>query len=84
MIALSAVLRLITRPSALATTRLSVSTAPLTTASPSPHAAEITAWSRLPFAGLAVNSTPAASASTIVCRTTAMLTVAASMSCRSP
>ena len=44
---------------------LSVLTEPLTTDSPSPQAALITVSSRRPLLGLAVNITPADSASTI-------------------
>ena len=58
---------------------LSVLTAPLTTDSPSPQAALITVSSRRPLLGLAVNMTPADSASTICWTTTARLTVAGSM-----
>ena len=60
-------------------TRSSVLTGPPTTDSPSPQAALITASSRRPLVGLAVNITPAASASTISWTTTARLTVAGSM-----
>ena len=81
--ALSDVLRSSTRPSALASTRSSVFTVPPTTDSPSPQAAEITASWRRPLVGFAVNSTPAASASTISCTTTARLTVDGSMPWRS-
>ena len=80
MIDFSAVSReMILSPS---TTRLSVSTAPLTTASPRPQAAEITSWSRRPLAGLAVNITPADSASTICWTTTAKATEDGSISWR--
>jgi hypothetical protein len=78
MTSLSAVRRCSTRPVAASTTTSSVVTAPLTTDSPSPQAALITTWSRRPEAGLAVNSTPAASASTISWITTARRTVAGS------
>jgi hypothetical protein len=56
-----------------------VLTVPLTTDSPSPQAAAITASWRRPLDGFAVNSTPAASASTISWTTTARLTVEGSM-----
>ena len=71
MTAFSAVARDRTRPVAFSTTRSSVVTAPPTTASPSPHAAAITTSSRTPVVAFAVNMTPAASASTISCTTTA-------------
>ncbi len=58
-------------PVPVSTTMVSVSTLPETTASPSPHAAVITVSSVRPFAGLAVNITPAASAGTSRCTTTA-------------
>ena len=57
-------------------------TAPLTTASPRPHAAASTISSRRPVVGFAVNITPAASASTISCTTTASATSAGSIPCR--
>ena len=79
MTSLSAVRRDTTRPVPASTTTSSVVTAPLTTDSPRPHAALITIWSRRPLAGLAVNMTPAASASTICWTTTARRTVAGSM-----
>jgi hypothetical protein len=42
----------------------------------------MTAWSRRPLEGLAVNKTPAALAGTIRCTTTATATVAGSMARR--
>ena len=54
-------------------------TAPLTTASPRPHAAASTISSRAPVVGFAVNMTPAASASTISWTTTASATSAGSI-----
>ena len=68
-----------TRPAGIVTTISSVPAEPLTTDSPRPHAAEITVSSRRPFAGFAVNITPAASASTICWTTTARLTAAGSI-----
>ncbi len=69
--ALSATTLLSTRPASASTTIVSVSTRPETTASPSPQAAVITVSSVRPFAGLAVNITPAESAGTSFCTTTA-------------
>jgi hypothetical protein len=66
-------------PDAVSTTKWSGLTAPDTTASPSPELASITASRRLPVTGLAVNITPAASASTMRWTTTARATVAGSM-----
>ncbi|MBK8796528.1 MAG: hypothetical protein IPM07_09220 [Anaerolineales bacterium] len=69
-------------PVDFATTTVSGVTSPPTIASPSPHAALITSWLRSPSSGLAVKRMPAASASTIVCTTTARLTSLGSMPCR--
>ena len=54
------------------TTKLSESTSSETTPSPSPHAELIMTSKGFPEIGLAVNRTPAASASTMRCTTTAM------------
>jgi hypothetical protein len=80
--ALSAVVRDATRRPAFSTTRSSVVTLPPTTDSPRPHAAESTSSSRRPLVGFAVNITPAASASTIRCTTTARASSAGSIPCR--
>ena len=64
------------------TMRSSVLTSPPTTDSPSPQAAPMTTSSRLPVAGLAVNMTPAASASTISWMTTARATSCGAMPAR--
>jgi hypothetical protein len=56
------------------TTKWSGVTAPETTDSPSPVLASITQSARFPVTGSAVNSTPAALASTISCTTTASRT----------
>ncbi len=82
MTALSAVVRADTRRPAFSTTTSSVVTVPPTTDSPSPHAADSTTSSRRPLVGFAVNITPAASASTIRCTTTASATSAGSIPCR--
>ena len=79
MIIFSAVCRELITLRRLSSTRSSVFTWPLTTASPRPQAALITSSSRRPLAGFAVNITPAASASTICCTTTARLTVSGAM-----
>ena len=71
-----------TRPLSPSTTSVSGVTRPPTTASPSPQVALITARSRRPLTGSAVNNIPAASAGAIRCTTTARLTVAGSIPCR--
>ncbi|GAA2792694.1 hypothetical protein GCM10020219_074810 [Nonomuraea dietziae] len=73
---LSPILRSTIRVLARSTTNLSGLTAPDTTASPSPGAASMTASRRRPVTGLAVNITPATSASTIRWSTTASRTAA--------
>jgi hypothetical protein len=64
-------LRSRTAPVCVRTTKWSGSTAPLTTASPSPGLASMTLCPRAPVTGSAVKSTPATAASTIRCTTTA-------------
>lgn len=76
---MSAVCREISAPLALSTMWSSVLTEPLTTDSPSPHAALMTASVRRPLAGLAVNITPEDSAWTICWTTTARLTALGAM-----
>ena len=79
--ALSATSICLTFPVALSAMIVSGDTNPPTIASPKPQAALITTSSRLPFIGLAVNMTPAASARTMTCTTTARLTASWSMPC---
>ena len=79
MTSLPAVVRVTTRPVAVSTARSSVVTVPETTDSPRPHAALMAVRSRRPVVGSAVNITPAASASTISCTTTASATSEGSM-----
>lgn len=67
---------------ALSTTSVSGVTWPLTMASPSPQAALMCTSPRAPVTGCAVKSTPAASAGTSSCTTTARRTEAESTRCQ--
>ncbi len=82
MAVFSATWRWMILPSARLTIIVSGVTAPDTIASPSPQAALITTWLRCPWIGLAVNMTPAASAITNSCTTTARATVSGAIACR--
>ena len=71
--------RSVIRPVAVSTTKWSGLTAPETTDSPSPGLASITASSRRPVTGLAVNITPATCDCTMSWMTTASRTARWSM-----